>query len=99
MHVISRKALTDFSAKHSDAEIPLDAWYRVAKKARWQEINDVRVNYPHADAVGTCTVFNIAGNKYRLITKIYYHDQVILIRNVLTHAEYNKEGWRKDCGC
>jgi mRNA interferase HigB len=99
LHVISRKTLTDFAARYPDAEAPLDSWYRLAKKAAWKSISEVRANYPHADAVGSCTVFNIAGNKYRLITKIYYGDQVILVRCVLIHRDYDKGGWKNDCGC
>ena len=66
VHVITRRVLKEFAAIHKGAEKPLDSWYSVAKKARWQNISGVRVNYPHADAVGRCTVFNIGGNKYRI---------------------------------
>jgi len=57
----------------------------------------VRIDYSHAAAVGTCTVFNIKGNAYRLITKISYRQQKVLIRFVLTHKEYDKENWKDDC--
>ncbi|MFY9227127.1 MAG: type II toxin-antitoxin system HigB family toxin [Blastocatellia bacterium] len=97
MHIISRKKLKEFSLIYPDAEAPLEAWYRTAKQASWQSIAEVRISYPQADAVGICTVFNIGGNKYRLITKIYYKDQVVLIRNVLTHPEYDKGAWKNDC--
>ena len=99
MHVISRKALLEASRKYPDAEAPLDAWYRTAKRAKWENLTQVRHLYPHADPYGTCTIFNIKGNDYRLITKIFYDDQVILIRAVLTHAEDDKEGWKDDCTC
>ena len=79
--------------------MPLDAWYRTAKGARWRNLAEVRRTYAHADGVPageiTYTVFNIAGNKYRLITEIYYEDQTILLRHVLTHAEYDKGDWKK----
>ncbi len=97
MHIISRKKLREFAAKYPEAEAPLESWYRTAKKATWKSIAEVRVNYPHADAVGSCTVFNIGGNKYRLISKIYYDDQVILLRHILTHAEYDMGRWKNDC--
>ena len=97
VHMITRRALKEFAAIHKGAEKPLDSWYSVAKKAHWQSIADVRVNYPHADAVGRCTVFNISGNKYRLIVKIEYKLQTIYIKHVLTHAEYDKEDWKRDC--
>lgn len=97
MHVISRKALREFAARYPAANNQLDAWYRAARRARWANIADVRRDYPHADAYGTCTIFNIAGNNFRLVTKVYYEDQVILIRAVLTHAEYDREVWKDDC--
>jgi mRNA interferase HigB len=95
--VISRKALAAFAAKHPDAAEPLDNWYRRTRRASWSHLSDVRIDYPHADVVGTCTVFNIKGNAYRLITKIFYRQQKVLIRFVLTHKEYDKEKWKDDC--
>lgn len=100
MHIISRTALTAFATTHPDAKAPLDAWFKVASAATWQSLVQVRETYPHADLVGRLTVFNIGGNKYRLITKITYPKQdtqgTIYIRNVLTHAEYDKEDWKND---
>jgi mRNA interferase HigB len=97
VHVITRRALKEFAVIHKTAQKPLDSWYRVAKKANWQSLADVRVNYPHADAVGRCTVFNIGGNKYRLIVKIEYKLQPIYIKYVQTHAEYDKEESKRGC--
>ncbi len=99
LRVISRKRLLAFASKHADAAEPLDNWYRRTKKATWKNLSEVRVDYPHADVVGICTVFNIKGNKYRLITKTFYKNQIVLIRFVLTHSQYDKEGWKDDCGC
>lgn len=98
MHVISRKALKEAVTRHADLEASLDAWYRSAKKARWQSLADIRKTYPHADVVGTCTVFNIKGNEYRLIVRINYRTGRVFIRHVLTHAEYDREGWKHECG-
>ena len=98
LRVISRKRLIEFVKKHPDAAEPLDNWYRRTRKANWKNLTEVRVDYPHADAVGVCTVFNIRGNRYRLIAKIFYRDQIVLIRFILTHREYDKEGWKNDCG-
>lgn len=97
MHVITRRTLKEFAAGHKAAEKSLDSWYRVAKKARWQSIAEVKENYPHADAVGRCTVFNVGGNKYRLVVKIEYKLQTIFIKRVLTHAEYDTGEWKNDC--
>ena len=98
MNVISRKALKAFSVIYPDASEPLDRWYHVARKARWLNLDQVRRDFSHADPVGECTVFNIAGNKYRLIVKIRYEYQAIYIRFVLTHSGYDRGGWKNDCG-
>lgn len=95
MHVISRKKLLEAAQKHGDLAEPLDAWYRIAKKADWKNLMEVRRVFPTADAVEGFTVFNIKGNAYRLITEINFHTSRIFLRQVLTHAEYSKTGWRK----
>jgi len=99
LRVISRKRLLEFAGRHTDAAEPLDNWYRRTKKATWKNLTELRGDYRHADAVGICTVFNIGGNKYRLITKIFYTAQIVLIRFVLTHTEYDKGRWKDDCSC
>jgi mRNA interferase HigB len=96
MHIISRKKLLEFCQKHGDAFTPLDNWYRKAKKANWQSLDDVQQVYPSADAVGNFTVFNIKGNDYRLIVSIEYEIQIIYVKYILTHSEYDKEKWKND---
>lgn len=97
MRIISRKALREFWEVHSDAEQPLEDWYRITRHAFWLNLAQTRHDFPHADPVGDCTVFNIGGNKYRLIAKIRYNKQRVYIINVLTHKEYDKEKWKDDC--
>jgi mRNA interferase HigB len=92
MHVISRKKLKEAVARHADLEGPLDAWFRIAKKAMWRNLADVRTTFSSADAVGRWTIFDIKGNQYRLITEINYAFVRIYIRHVLTHAEYDRGG-------
>ena len=99
MHVISKKRLREFWRAYPDAARALKSWYKVTSKATWQSIAEVKADYSHADACGECTVFNIRGNNYRLITKIYYQHQTVLVRFVLTHQEYSKGGWKDDCDC
>jgi mRNA interferase HigB len=94
VRIISKAAITEFVKKYPAALEPLMYWYRIAKRAQWQNLMDVRQDFPHADAVGPFTVFNIGGNNYRLITVIKYRWQVIYIRNILTHSEYSKEKWK-----
>jgi mRNA interferase HigB len=97
LHVISRKKLIEASRKHAEVSAPLDTWYRVAKSAEWKNLMDVRKTFFTADAVGSCTVFNMKGNSYRLIVWINYQSQKVFIKHVLTHAEYSKEVWKSDC--
>lgn len=94
MHVISYRALREFGEAHPAAKTPLRAWYKTAQKAEWQNLAEVRQTYPAADPVGGLTVFNIGGNKYRLIVGINYDTQVIYIKHVLTHEEYDEENWK-----
>ena len=98
--MISQKPLREFWERHPQAEVPLRQWYRVALDAVWRSLGDVRQTYPHADGVPTrrgetLTVFNIAGNKYRLVARIKYDFQLVNVRAVLTHQEYDEEGWKE----
>jgi mRNA interferase HigB len=97
VHIVSRKRLREFAASHPNAERPLDDWYRTVRSARWATLAEVRATYPHADVYGCCTIFNIAGNNFRLIAWINYRYQRIFVRAVLTHAEYDREAWKDDC--
>jgi len=97
MWVISRKRLLESAQKHGDVAAPLDAWFRIAKQAEWTSIADVRRTFSTADAFGSCTIFNIKGNSYRLIAWINYKTRKVFIRHILTHAEYDKEDWKNDC--
>ena len=96
MHVISYRKLKEFIIKHGDAKEPLDSWFKLASKAVWLNLLDVQKVFSSAEAVGNFTVFNIKGNKYRLIVSIDYTKQLIFIKYVLTHAEYDKEKWKND---
>jgi mRNA interferase HigB len=95
LHVIGRKRLWEAAERHADLTGPLDVWHRIAKRAEWKSLREVRRIFPSADAVGRFTVFNIKGNEYRLITEINYRTGRIFLRHVLTHEEYSKEGWKK----
>ena len=94
MRVISRAAILGFSKKHADAHVPLLNWYRITKRAEWKNLTEVRRDFAHADVVGRRTVFNIKGNKYRLIARVNYHSRRVFILYILTHAEYMEERWK-----
>ena len=95
MNIISLKRIRDFLAVHSDAESSISAWYKTAKKASWQNLAEIKQVYPSADRVGRHTVFNMRGNKYRLIARIVYRSQTLFIVAILTHEEYDLGKWKE----
>jgi len=97
MHVISEKKLREFWEKHPSAKEPLRAWHRVAEHATWESLADVRQVYPTADQVGRCTVFDIAWNRFRLVVVIHFNRGKLYIRHVMTHREYDRGQWKRDC--
>ena len=95
MHIITRKRLNEFAQKYPDTETALTHWYEIAKKNNFDSFANLRQFFPSADRVGKLTVFDVGGNKVRLIAAIHYNRQKIYIREVLTHEEYNKGKWKK----
>lgn len=101
MHVISRRKLMEFAQRHPDALGALDAWYRMAARARWRSIRELRDVQPAADGVmvgsgNTVTVFNIGGNKYRLLAAIYYNRGRLFVLDILTHKDYDAGRWKEN---
>lgn len=95
MHIITRKRLNDFAALHPTAKSALVLWYSRMKAGAFQSFVDLRTVFPDADQVGKLTVFNIGGNKARLIAAVHYNRQKVYIRAVLTHAEYDTDKWKE----
>jgi mRNA interferase HigB len=91
MRIISRKRLREFWQKFPDAEQPLQAWFREASKADWKNPSAIKVMYGSASFVAdNRVVFNIAGNKYRLVVKVNYPYRIMYIRFVGTHRQYDE---------
>jgi len=103
MRVISKSRLKEFWQRpgHQDAEGPLLAWHQRVnhKSAAWQGWADLRRDFATASAVGNCTVFNIGGNKYRLVARVIYRIQKVFVLKVMTHSEYDRDTWKDECGC
>ena len=95
MHVITRKRLNDFANVHPEVKAGLQHWYRLIKTGNFQSFVELRTTFPNADQVGKLTVFNIGGNKARLIAAIHYNRQKVYIRAVLTHVEYDEGKWKE----
>ena len=91
VRVIAKKILRDFWEIHKDCEQQLKSWYQEADKAIWKNPNELKVDFPSASILNDNRIcFNIKGNNYRLIVRINYHYQMIWIRFIGTHAEYDK---------
>lgn len=95
MHVITRKRLNEFAAVYPETEAGLAHWYNLVKHHNFSNFADIRAMFSSADQVGKLTVFNIGGNKVRLIAAIHYNRKKVYIRAVLTHAEYDEDKWRE----
>jgi len=93
MHIITRKRILDFAKKYPDCSNSLNSWYRILKHSTVTNFIELRAIFPSADQVEGLTVFNIGGNKVRLIAAIHYNSQRIFIRHILTHSEYDKNKW------
>lgn len=96
MRIISESRLRAASAQFPNSQSSIQAWIKITRAADWQNLVETRKTFPTADLVGKLTVFNIAGNHFRLITKIDYVRRRVFIRNFLTHADYDKGRWKDD---
>ena len=92
MRVVSNKALVDFSAHHAGAAQPLQLWRKIIETSTFATFADLKNAFNTIDKVGDLFVFNIGGNKFRLIAVIHFNRQMLFIRHVLTHAQYDR--WR-----
>lgn len=91
MRIISRKTLKTFWEVHRRAEGPLRAWFHEAKVAHWRNFKGVKNEFPSADVLpGNRVIFDIKGNEYRLVVKIHYNTEVIFVRFVGTHQDYDR---------
>ncbi len=103
MRVISKSRLREFwiSPGFEDSEGQLRSWFHHvnSKTIAWRSWSDVKSSFGNASLVGNCAVFNSAGNKYRLVTRVLYASQKVFILKVMTHKEYDQDKWKDDCGC
>jgi mRNA interferase HigB len=103
MRVISKARLTQFweTPGSEDAEGPLRAWYTHvnSKAVAWHSWGRLKADFSTASVVGNCVVFNVGGNKYRLVTRPLYPSQKVFVLKVMTHVEYDESKWKEECGC
>jgi mRNA interferase HigB len=98
MRVISHRKLREFYEGHPDSQVSLEQWFTAVEEADWKTFADLRQTARSADIYKNCVVFDIGGNKYRLIAWVNYRRHTVYVREILTHAEYNKGKWKGDCG-
>ncbi len=97
MRIISKRALREFWKDDANAKQVLEDWYRSVKDADWKNFADVRETFRHADVFRDCVIFDVGGNKYRLIAKVRYQRKKVFIRFVMSHSDYDKDNWKSDC--
>lgn len=96
MRIITRKRLDEYAKTHPDSRSALENWFHIMDKTDYSAFTELRKTFPSADKVKNLTVFNVGGNKVRLVVAIHYNTKCVYIRHVLTHAEYDKGEWKKD---
>ena len=92
MHLINNKALRDFSARHPESDSSLQAWRKIVEQSSPRSFADLRQLWNSTDKAGGFYVFNVGGNKYRVIAAVHFDRQILYVRHVFTHAEY--DDWR-----
>lgn len=99
VRIIKRTKLREYSNLHGSAKQPLEDWHKLTKAAEWTNLVDTKKTFPQADQVKVAskrvtTIFNIGGNKFRLITAIHYKAKIVFLLCFLTHSEYDKNTWK-----
>jgi len=95
MKLISNRAQREFAQTHPQAEPPLQGWRRIIESNDFENFAALKLAFNSADLVGERVVFNIGGNKYRLIAYVKFDKQIVYVKAVLTHKEYDKGAWKE----
>jgi len=93
--VLGTEVLDEAKKAHRDVTSSVATWLMIAREARWKNLNEVRLTWRNTDCVKGKTIFNIKGNRYRLIAIVNYASQTIVVRMLITHAEYSRGEWNK----
>jgi len=101
MHILSWGRIRDFIALHPESHGPMRAWFDCLQARRYKDFTDLRTVFPSVDRVHLMSgheryVFNVAGNKYRVICSIHFNRAKVYVRFVLTHAAYAREAWKNE---
>jgi mRNA interferase HigB len=96
MHIITQKRITDAKTLYPETATSLDHWYRIMRTSRFHDFAELRLSFGSVDKVGNLFVFDIGGNKLRLIAAIHFNSGKVFIRQILTHADYDRNLWKKE---
>lgn len=99
MHVVSIKALRAFWEIHADSERSLRLWFKATERASWATYNELRRTFASADTAkvgsgNTVVIFDIGGNKYRLVAAVHYNRERVFVLKIMTHKEYSRDAWK-----
>ena len=102
MRIITERKLREFwesadGAEKARRQRAIRTWIAIVRNAEWNNFADIRRTFNHSDVFGTCTIFDVGGNKYRIVAKSAFGIKALFIRAVLTHAEYDRKDWQPDC--
>jgi mRNA interferase HigB len=95
VRIISKRWIREFGKRFPKAAEPLKHWTNAVQAAAWNDPGALKADFGSADFVGDLTVFNVGGNKYRLIAFVHYRRQIVYIKRILTHEEYDEGGWKR----
>ena len=95
MHIITKKRIIEAKRRHYDCATALDGWFKVVEANNFTNFAHLKKTFKSVDKVGDLYVFDIGGNKLRLIASIHFNRQKLYIRHILTHKEYDAGKWRK----
>jgi mRNA interferase HigB len=95
VNVISKRNLFDKAARYPDAKVAIQNLFDVAIASEWHSLEEIRHTFPATDMVGKLAIFNIKGNRYRLIARMVFAYQRVYTKEFLTHSEYDKGAWKK----
>ncbi|MCO6512162.1 MAG: type II toxin-antitoxin system HigB family toxin [Aridibacter famidurans] len=97
MKVLGLQIIDRFCRAHTRARSSSDHWIENAKQADWGSLVDIRRTFRNCDKVGSCYVFNLGGNNFRLIAKINFRSSILVVQELLTHSEYDSDRWKAGC--
>src|SRR6185369_11670245 len=96
MHIITHERIVDAQQRLPECSRALDFWYRLMKRGTYRNFAELKSAFGSVDKVGNAFVFNVGGNKLRIVAAVHLNRTKVFVRHVLTHAEYDREEWKEE---